>query len=141
MKLRSAAISLLFTTTVSLQSIAGAPPAAAQAPAATTRTLTGHVKDARSGQPVPDVEIKSNTTPPHRAITATDGSFTLTGLAAGATTVELEATRIGFTTQKITVNLADTTATADISLEPRAIPEPQVEVTTSRATERGSAVA
>jgi len=139
MKLRSATVSLLFfAVTLSSHALGSVSPAAAQTTA--TRLLIGHVKDARSGQPIADVEIKAGTTPARHGTSATDGSFAFTNIAASGT-LALEATRLGYTSQTITVNLADTTATADFSLETRPIPEPQVEVTTTRATERGSAVA
>jgi iron complex outermembrane receptor protein len=117
-----------------------APPATAQSISGTTiRTLYGHVRDARTSQPVPGAHVRSITNPAWQTSAASDGTFRLADLPA--TVQELEASRIGYGLQRIHVDLADSAAVAEFSLEPRAIPEPPVEVTTTRATERGSAVA
>ncbi|MCU0626308.1 MAG: SusC/RagA family TonB-linked outer membrane protein [Gemmatimonadaceae bacterium] len=79
---------------VLLVAVALARPAQAQAPSSTpTGTIRGRVVDARSDQPIPDVQL-SVTGATVSAITDVRGQFTLTGVPAG--TVTLAARRLGF---------------------------------------------
>src|SRR5689334_20767243 len=103
---------------------------------AMTRSLHGRVLDARTGEPIPEARVR--VLAPHVAETVTDRSG-LFDLDLVAQPVEVEASRQGYLALRMTVGATDTTAT--LSLEPRPIPVASVDVTTTRATERGSAVA
>jgi len=98
--------------------------------------LHGVVLDARTGEPVPEVRIRVLV--PHVAETVTDrtGAFDLELLALP---VELEASRQGYDPRRMTID--NVTAPVTLKLEPHAIPVASVDVSTTRATDRGSAVA
>src|SRR3954463_6018902 len=112
-----------------------ATPALAQ-DAATTRPVRGQVADADTGEPVAQARIRAFA--PRVAETVTDRSG-LFDLLLVTEPVQLEATRQGYDPLRVTIAPTDTMVT--LRLRPRPIPVATVEVTTTRATERGSAVA
>jgi len=106
--------------------------------AQTNATIRGHVFDAQSGAPLPDVRVRLGAA--REIATDREGSFEFTGLTTG--TYDVQASRVGYGPERQSVSLAaDSTVVLDIRLTPRPVPSPVVEVTTTRATERGSAVA
>ena len=106
--------------------------------AASAFALSGRVLDARTGEPVADARVRILTP---RLETATDrmGAFRFAALAPGA--YEVEASRIGYQPEHRVVTVDSETVAVEFRLEPRPIPVAAVEVTTTRASERGSAVA
>ncbi len=100
--------------------------------------VTGRVLDARTGEPVPDARVRVQA-PPMETATSRRGEFRFGDLAPGS--CELEASRVGYQPERRTVSVDSSGATVEFRLEPRAIPVGPVEVTTTRASERGSAVA
>jgi iron complex outermembrane receptor protein len=94
--------------------------------------------DGRTGEPIPEARVRLLTPSGMQTTTDLSGEFQI-GLVAGP--AELEASRQGYETERIMVDGADSAAVAIFNLQPRPIPVPPVEVTTTRATERGSAVA
>ncbi|HZI89424.1 MAG TPA: TonB-dependent receptor plug domain-containing protein, partial [Candidatus Polarisedimenticolia bacterium] len=92
--------------------------------------------DARTGEPVPEARIRVLAPRVEETVTDRAGAFELELLAQP---VELEASRQGYEPQRITVAISDTVIT--VSLQPHAIPVASVEVTTTRAVDRKSAVA
>ncbi len=101
-------------------------------------TLRGRVLDARSGQPLPDARVRI-WTPARETATNRDGEFRFTDLSHG--TYEIEASRIGYAPARQSLAIAADTAGIELRLEPKPVPVPPIEVTTTRAAERGSAVA
>ncbi len=112
--------------------------ASSYAVAATGAPLLGRVLDGRSGEPLSDARVRI-LAPPMETATGRDGDFLFSNLAGG--TYELEASRLGFAPERRSVSLGADTVAVEFRLEPRPVPVPLVEVTTTRATERGSAVA
>ena len=101
-----------------------------------TRVVRGRVVDARSGEPVPEARVRSLVPRVAETITGRNGDF---DLELATQPVEIEASRQGYQPLRMTLAAAETTVT--LSLVPQPIPVAPVEVTTARATERGSAVA
>ncbi len=124
----------------------GAPaPAPAQPQPAPSATISGRVLDAQTGLPIPNVQIRrleeaAGAGPPRRTLSDSQGAFTLEAVPPGP--AEFEFTRIGYARRRLSFDPGDIAAQPfEIRLEPRALPGPEIEVTTTRATERGSAVA
>ncbi|TMQ58389.1 MAG: TonB-dependent receptor [Candidatus Eisenbacteria bacterium] len=129
MKLRPALPIVAATLVIALSSHALADPGA---------PLTGRVLDARSGEPLSDARVRI-LAPAMETATGRGGEFLFSNVAPG--TYELEASRLGFAPERRSVSLGADTVSVEFRLEPKPVPVPPVEVTTTRATERGSAVA
>ncbi|HYQ96333.1 MAG TPA: TonB-dependent receptor [Candidatus Eisenbacteria bacterium] len=123
------AVSLVAVVSLVLASFLARPAGAA--------LLTGRVLDARTGESLSDVRVRVFT-PPIETATGRTGDFVFPNLARG--TYELEASRLGYAPERRGVTLGADTIAVEFRLEPRPIPVAGAEVTT-RATERGSAVA
>ena len=102
--------------------------------------VSGHVIDAKTGQPIPDARVTILGPARVEMVTGPDGSFRSAKAYLMSERYDLEATRLGYATQRLTVDAANF-GTVEFRLEPRALPSPVVEVTTTRAEERASAVA
>jgi iron complex outermembrane receptor protein len=100
--------------------------------------LAGRVLDDRTSDPIPDARVRVLSPP---AETATDraGEFRFANLVPGS--YDVEASRIGYAPDRRTVTVGADSAFLELRLTSRPIPVTQLEVTTTRATERGSAVA
>ncbi|MGE5175805.1 MAG: TonB-dependent receptor [Hyphomicrobiales bacterium] len=144
--LRSAATLL---TLVLLGPLAPVAPAARAADsdqpphdqAATPTTLTGTVVDGETGTRLAGVRVRLAGVPAadvREAATDASGGFTLTRLPGTKGT--LEASRLGYAPATVPYDLAFSLSIV-IRLTPRAVPLAGVEVTTTRATARSSAVA
>ncbi len=108
---------------------------------AATGTVTGKVTDAASGRPVQDAQVRLVGTT-RGAVTTADGSYRLTGVAAG--TASLRAQRIGYTpVSKSATVVAGGTAAVDFAMTQAVTQIDQVVVTgtgeTQRKRERGMA--
>ncbi|HEX7078972.1 MAG TPA: carboxypeptidase regulatory-like domain-containing protein, partial [Candidatus Eisenbacteria bacterium] len=104
-------------------------------------TLSGTVVDAPTGRPLADVRVR--TIGAEAALvreTATDAAGTFHLARLPAEQGRLVASRLGYQPDTVAYDLASA-ATITIRLTPRAFPLPGIEVTTTRATERGSPVA
>ena len=100
--------------------------------------LAGRVLDAQTGAPLADARVRI-IAPASETATNGAGMFRFGNLATGA--YEIEASRVGHTPDRRTVTVAADSTFVELRLTPRPIPVSPVEVTTTRATERGSAVA
>ena len=100
--------------------------------------LTGRVLDARTGEPITDARVRI-LAPAKETVTDRAGEFRFGDLAPGA--YELEASRVGYQPVRRAATVDSAAAAVEFRLEARAIPVAPVEVTTTRASERGSAVA
>jgi len=100
--------------------------------------LRGRVLDDKTDQPLADAHVRL-ASPRRATATDRDGAFVFPDLPDG--TYQVEASRIGYTARTATVTLSASSSPVELRLEPRAIPSPVIEVTTTRAQERGSAVA
>lgn len=139
MRFRLLAVVVAATIAISAPAL-GEMGAGPDSPAPTgARNLNGRVLDARTGQPVPDVRIRTSNLPHQEAVTDKEGAFQMPIVTIGV--LELEAERIGYQPLRIAVDLGDSAAAALFRLEPRVLPGPEIEVTTTRAKDRGSAVA
>ena len=121
--------------------IAQEPPAQPSGHSATAG-LRGTVLDAATGRPIPNARVTILGPSPIEMVTGQDGRFEAPILNSGA--YDVEASRIGYAAQHRLVIISATDPTSGIVefiLEPRALPSPIVEVTTTRAEERASAVA
>ena len=101
--------------------------------------LSGLVLDATTGRPIPYARVVLLAMPVIEMVTDQDGKFQTPMTAPGV--YEVEISRLGYTTKHQTLEISAPAAHLEFALEPRAIPTPEFEVTTTRATERGSAVA
>lgn len=101
--------------------------------------LRGRVLDAGSAQPLAGARVR--VTGPVRigTITGADGTFRLAPVPRS--TLSLEVALIGYAGARLTVVSEEIETLHEIRLEPRPLPGPEVEVTTTRAVERRSAVA
>ncbi|HEX5029944.1 MAG TPA: carboxypeptidase-like regulatory domain-containing protein, partial [Candidatus Eisenbacteria bacterium] len=100
----------------------------------------GTVVDATSGQPVAQARVTLHPDPPHETLTDKDGEFRFPPVAPGP--YEIEIRRLGYAIARIAVNAhSDSTAGITVKLDPRALPSPEIEVTTARAAERETPVA
>src|SRR5438034_6729906 len=100
--------------------------------------LTGRVLDARTGEPITDARVRIFA-PAKETVTDRAGEFRFGDLAPGA--YEMEASRVGYQPERRASTVDSAAAAVEFRLEARAIPVAPVEVTTTRASERGSAVA
>ncbi len=100
--------------------------------------LAGRVLDAQTGAPIADARVRV-TSPPSETATNAAGEFRFGNLTSGA--YEIEASRVGYTPEKRPTTVETDSTFVELRLQPRPIPVSPVEVTTTRATERGSAVA
>ncbi|MBI4365151.1 MAG: TonB-dependent receptor [Candidatus Latescibacteria bacterium] len=100
--------------------------------------LRGRVVDAQTAQPIADALVRI-VTPPRETATDRDGAFSFADVDEG--TRRIQVSRLGYALSDQTVEVHAATEALLFRLEPRAIPSPVVEVTTTRASERGSAVA
>ncbi len=107
------------------------------AQAAHASLLRGRVVDARTGDPLADARVRV-TSPATETATDHAGEFRFLNLVSGD--YELEASRVGYAPDRRSVTVLADTTFVEFRLEPRPIPVSPVEVTTTRATERGSAV-
>jgi iron complex outermembrane receptor protein len=128
-------VRLLLALAISASPAAAAPAAASPAE---SLTLTGRVLDAQSGQAIADAHV-TVIRPRLETATTDRGEFSFAGLPEGA--YEVEVSRLGYTTQRLSVVLDATAAPLEFRLELRPLLGPQVEVTATRAEERESAVA
>lgn len=95
-----------------LLTITGLAPLSAQ-----TGTVRGHVTSSDGATPIAGVTVSVTG---HRTLTLSDGSYVLTGVAAGSDSVR--ARIIGYAPQAKAFTLADgETATVDLSLTPQAV--------------------
>jgi iron complex outermembrane recepter protein len=103
--------------------------------------FTGVVLDAATGRPIPNARVTIQGPSPIEIVTDQEGRFETPVLNLGD--YELEASRIGYASerQRATLSGQSLPPTVKFNLQPRALPTPVVEVTTTRAEERGSAVA
>ncbi len=100
--------------------------------------LRGRVIDARSAEPVPDALVRI-LAPRRETVTDGEGTFLFMDVAEGA--YRIEVSRLGYAPLERSVDVRDGAEQVEFRIEPRPIPGPIVEVTTTRAAERGSAVA
>jgi len=108
--------------------------------AAPQAIVHGTVVDATSGQPIGEARVTLHPEPLHETVTDKDGEFRFPPVAPGA--YEIEVRRLGYAPARIAVTAhPDSTAGTSVRLDPRALAGPQIEVTTARATERGTPVA
>lgn len=121
-----------------LLTLASAGLAGASTPASGP-LLSGHVLDAKSGQPIAAARVVVRSDLPFEMATDASGAFQARVRATGV--YEMEASRVGYASQRIQVDFRVAAITAEFRLEPRAVPTPGIEVTTTRVTDRGSAVA
>ncbi|HKW50466.1 MAG TPA: TonB-dependent receptor, partial [Candidatus Eisenbacteria bacterium] len=104
--------------------------------------LRGTVLDAATGRPIPNVRVTILGRSPIEMVTNQDGRFEAPTLRVGG--YEIEVSRIGYAPQRrhVVLSAADpSSGIVEFTLLPRALPSPAVEVTTTRAEERRSAVA
>ena len=102
--------------------------------------IHGTILDATSGQPIGEARVTLHPDPPLETVTDKDGEFRFPPVAPGA--YEIEVRRLGYAPARIAVTAhPDSTAGTSVRLDPRALAGPQIEVTTARATERGTPVA
>ena len=120
-------------------SILLALPAGAAPIKGSVRTLFGRVLDDSTGDPIPEAHVRTIPRLGGEAVTDPNGEFHLTDVIMNH--LDIEASRQGYETQRITVDVADTAAVAFFRLKSHPVPVPPLEVTTTHATERGSAVA
>ena len=100
----------------------------------------GTVVDATSGQPVAPARVTLHPEPLHETLTDKDGEFRFPPVAPGP--YEIEIRRLGYAIARIAVNAhPDSTAGIAVKLDPRALPGPEIEVTTARAAEGETPVA
>jgi iron complex outermembrane receptor protein len=112
---------------------------AAGAPAVYPRALRGQVIDAETQRPVADARVRTREAPVREAPTNANGEFQLNNLAAPRGTIEVS--RLGYDNARVAYDLTDAAAPAlVVRLQPRAVPLPTVEVSTTRAVERESPV-
>src|SRR5687767_14394064 len=104
------------------------PPPIPRAP------LHGRVVDATTGQPVPQARVTLRTAPRADTVTDPDGEFHFEGRLPGVH--ELEVSRLGYVTLRIRASVSETAPVLVLEMESMALPGPQLEVTTTRATER-----
>jgi len=96
--------------------------------------VSGRVIDAKTGQPIPDARVTILGPARVEMVTGPDGSFRSAKAYLMSERYDLEATRLGYATQRLTVDAANF-GTVEFRLEPRALPSPVVEVTTTRRPE------
>jgi iron complex outermembrane recepter protein len=97
-------------------------------------TLHGRVVDATTGQPVPEARVTLRTAPRADTVTDPDGEFHFEGRLPGVH--EIEVSRLGYVTLRIRASVSETAPVLVLEMESMALPGPQLEVTTTRATER-----
>ncbi len=118
--------------------IAWAAPMGAQDPTgAATGTITGRVLDGPTQQPLADVSVLVEGTR-RGAATRSDGSFSITGVPAGAHSVRASRIGYGAVSQAVTVT-AGGTASVDFALQPLAIALGEM-VTVGYGTQRRQAI-
>jgi iron complex outermembrane receptor protein len=114
--------------------------------------VSGVVTDATTGQPIPNARVsvarfiyerpmtEAKPGPPYvQTVTNNDGIFTM---RLRKDRYFVTASRIGYLSHRVVADLPDSVSgPLQLLLMPGAIPVASVDVTTSRATERGSAVA
>src|SRR4029453_2982340 len=94
----------------------------------------GTVVDATSGQPVAQARVTLHPEPLHETLTDKGGEFRFPPVAPGP--YEIEIRRLGYAVARIAVNAhPDSTDGVAVRLDPRALPGPEIEVTTARAAE------
>ena len=114
----------------------GSTSAAAPASAA---TLSGRVVDASTGLPLADARVRLWVGALVRdTATGPDGGFRFDAAPAGDR--RLEVSRLGYRPLRLALGL-DVIGAREIRLEPQALAGPSIEVTTTRPSARGSAVA
>lgn len=104
------------------------PPPVPRAP------LHGRVVDAATGQPVPQARVTLRTAPRADTVTDQDGEFRFEGRLPGVH--EIEVSRLGYVTLRVQASVSETAPVLVLEMESMALPGPQLEVTTTRATER-----
>ncbi|HEU4726150.1 MAG TPA: carboxypeptidase regulatory-like domain-containing protein, partial [Candidatus Eisenbacteria bacterium] len=109
-------------------------PADAQTP---RTSLSGRVLDAASRSPLAEVRVRWTGPGAGETVTDASGRFRFEPAGDGAGT--LEALRLGY--RPVTSAIGATESEVEILLEAQPIASPLVEVTTTRPSERGSAVA
>ncbi len=112
--------------------------AALFASGASGSVIQGRVLNAQTAEPIPYARVRV-LVPSVETSTSVDGSFRLSNLAQG--TYEVEATRVGYLAERRSVTVDMDTVTVEFRIQERPVPVAAVEVTTTRASERGSAVA
>src|SRR6185503_16083201 len=100
--------------------------------------IQGRVLNAQTSEPIPYARVRV-LAPPVETSTGADGGFRLSNLVEG--TYEVEATRVGYVAERRSVTVDMDTVTVEFRIQERPVPVAAVEVTTTRASERGSAVA
>ena len=116
------------------QSTAGAP-----APTAPAAALVGRILDAQTGQPLPEARVRLVEPVRREAVSDARGEFHLAPVPAGPCVIE--AVLIGYEPVRVTVSGEERGRALEVRLAPRPLPGPEIEVTTTRAKERSSAVA
>lgn len=100
--------------------------------------LAGRVLDAQTGAPIADARVRVSS-PASETATNAAGEFRFGNLSPGM--YEIEASRVGYTPERRSTTVEADSTFLEFRLAPRPIPVSPVEVTTTHATERGSAVA
>ncbi|MGH7681752.1 MAG: TonB-dependent receptor plug domain-containing protein, partial [Candidatus Eiseniibacteriota bacterium] len=105
--------------------------------------IAGIVVDKTTELPIPYARITLEASSPIEIITKSDGTFQSRALICRP--YEITVTRLGYVTLtetlEVTASAMDALATLRFALDPRAVPTPGIEVTTTKVVDRGSAVA
>ena len=128
---------LLFTLLAPPIAQAQDPPATAPEatpPPVPRASLHGRVVDAATGQPVPEARVTLRTPPRADTVTDVNGEFHFEGRIPGVH--EIEVSRLGYITLRMNAAVSETAPVLVLEMESMALPGPQLEVTTTRATER-----
>ncbi|HET9252535.1 MAG TPA: TonB-dependent receptor, partial [Candidatus Eisenbacteria bacterium] len=131
------AVALLLAFPGSSLAQAQNPPAAqpeAMPPPVPRVSLHGKVVDAATGQSVPQARVTLRTQPRADTVTDANGEFRFEGRVPGVH--EVEVSRLGYVTLRMNPTVSGTSPVLVIEMESMALPGPQLEVTTTRATER-----
>ena len=106
-------------------------------------SIGGLVVDKSTDRPIPYARVTLQTPSPIEMVTDQDGRFRSGALRWG--TYEIVVARLGYETSRRTLQITSTDEAANsnlqFALEPQAIPTPQIEVSTTKVSDRGSAVA
>jgi iron complex outermembrane recepter protein len=129
-----AATLLLATVTSPLVAQTPSPPPEATPPPVPRASLQGKVVDVATGQPVPEARVTLITAPRAETVTDQNGEFHFDGRIPGVH--EVEVSRLGYVTLRVQATVSETSPVLVLEVESMALPGPQLEVTTTRATER-----
>ncbi len=131
-------LALLLPRGASAQSPPGEGPAQSP-PDTAAAALEGRVLDQQTGQPLAEVRVRLLEPVRLEAVADARGEFRLAPVPEGPCV--LEAILMGYSPARLNIAAADRGRAVDVRLRPRVLPGPEIEVTTTRARDRASAVA